>query len=298
MNRIGLQELECFVAVADHLNFSKAARQLNLSQPPLTRHVQALEEKLGTRLFNRNTHAVSLTDAGTLFLEDAAAILRHVDRATESIRRARQGETIRLRLAFVGALLDDKLVHLIQKFREAHPAFQVEIMDLPPAAQLAAISAGEIDGGFIGARPIKTVKGLALLAWNEEPLLLALPEKHPLARTRHLSWRDLNGLPWVMVSRQAAPAFRQQFSEIEKEHGITARIVHESDRVPAILTMVAAGSGVTMVPEAVRRLISSGVVFRKLPAPCPMLQHTFAYRSEKVSGALEHFLPLLRKLAA
>ena len=142
MNRIDLRELECFVAVADHLNFSKAARQLNLSQPPLTRHVQSLEEKLGTRLFNRNTHAVALTDAGALFLEDAAAILRHLDRATESIQRARQGETTRLRLAFVGALLDDKLVCLIQKVREAHPEYQVEMTDLSPAAQLAAIQAG------------------------------------------------------------------------------------------------------------------------------------------------------------
>ena len=298
MSRIDLRELECFVAVADHLNFSKAARQLNVSQPPLTRHIQSLEEKLGTRLFDRNTHAVSLTSAGTLFLEDAGTILRHLDRATESIRRARHGETVRLRLAFVGALLDEKLVRLIQKFREAHPAYQVEITDLAPAAQLAAIQAGEIDGGFIGARPTKAIKGLTLLPWNEEPLLLALPEKHPLATKRSLKWQDLDGLAWVMVSRRAAPAFRQQFSDIEKAHGFSARIVQESDRVPAILTMVAAGSGVTLVPEGVRHLITQGVVFRKSPSPPPVLQHTFAYRSVKSSDALESLLVLIRKATA
>ncbi len=164
MNSVDLRELECFVAVAAHLNFSKAARQLHLSQPPLTRHVQALEEKLGTRLFHRNTHAVSLTKAGALFWEDAEAILRHLQRATESVRRVARGETVRLRLAFVGALLDAKLVRLIQQFRAAHPTAQVEIADLSPASQLAALHAGEIDGGFIGARPSRSDKKLTLLA--------------------------------------------------------------------------------------------------------------------------------------
>lgn len=295
MSRIDLRELESFVAVADHLSFSRAARQLNLSQPPLTRHVQSLESKLGTRLFQRNTHAVALTDAGALFLEDAMAILRHLDRATESIRRAREGETVRLRIAFVGALLDDKLVGLLQKFRERHPGAQVVVTDLAPADQLAALRAGEIDGGFIGARPAKSVKGLTLLAWNQEPLLLALPEAHPLATLRRLSWRDLHRAAWVMVSRQAAPAFRQQFAELDRSQRLAARIVQESDRVAAILTMVAAGSGVSIVPEAVRHLITKGVVFRPLPPPQPVLQHTFAHRSETISPALENFLVLLRK---
>jgi DNA-binding transcriptional LysR family regulator len=297
MNRVEVKELECFVAVAEQLNFSKAARQLHLSQPPLTRRIQAMEEKLGTKLFLRNTHSVSLTDAGALFLEDAVAILRHLNRAAESMGRARDGETARLRLAFVGALLDEKLVRLIQKFREAHPNLQVEVTDLAPAAQLEGIEKGEIDGGFIGARPAKTSKGVTLLAWDEEPLLLAVPEKHSLAKARRLRWHDLNKLAWVMVSRRAAPAFRQQFAEIEKKHGISARIVQESDRVPAILTMVAAGSGVTLVPESVRHLISRGVVFRSLPSPQPLLRHTFAYRAGKASGALEDFLKLLRKAA-
>ena len=297
MAGVDLRELECFVAVAEHLNFSRAARLLNLSQPPLTRHVQSLEEKLGTRLFQRNTHTVSLTKAGTLFLEDAEAILRHLQRATESVRRAAHGETVRLRLAFVGALLDTKLVRLIQQFRAAHPTYQVEITDLSPASQIAALQAGEIDGGFIGARPAKPDKKLTLLAWHQEPLLLALPENHPLVKQRRLHWRDLNGLAWVMVSRHAAPAFRQQFSAIEKQHRISVRILQESDRVPAILTMVGAGCGVTVVPESVRHLIAKGVVFRPLPSPRPVLQHTFAYRQGNPSIAVEQFLVLLKKSA-
>src|ERR1700679_3901917 len=172
MTRVDVRELESFVAVADHLNFSKAAKQLNLSQPPLTRRVQSLEEKVGSKLFERNTHAVSLTNAGKLFLEDARAILRHLDRAAETIRLSREGETTRLRLAFVGALLDEKLVRLMQKFREVQPTCQLEVNDLPPADQLAALEAGEIDGGFIGATPARKTKGLAFVIWRREPLVL------------------------------------------------------------------------------------------------------------------------------
>ncbi len=259
----------------------------------MTRHIKALEEKLGTRLFDRNTHVVSPTNAGRLFLEDARAILRHLDRASETVRRARQGETVRLRLAFVGALLDEKLIRLMQKYREIHPGCQLEMADLSPAAQLAAIRGGEIDGGFIGAKPARIIKGLILVAWKQEPLVLVLPERHPLAKIRSLRWPHLQGLAWVMVSQQAAPAFRRQFSDLVEKHSLSAQIVQESDRVPAVLTMVAAGNGVTMVPQATEHLINHGVVFRKLPLPPPVLHHTFAHRQNQVSAALANFLTLL-----
>jgi DNA-binding transcriptional LysR family regulator len=282
------------MAVAEHLNFSKAAKQLNLSQPPLTRHVQSLEEKLGSKLFVRNTHAVSLTNAGKLFLEDARAILRHLDRAAETIRRSREGETTRLRLAFVGALLDEKLVRLMQRFREVQPACQLEVNDLPPADQLAAIEAGEIDGGFIGATPARKTKGLAFVIWRREPLVLVLPEAHPLTKVGDLRWRQLKELTWVMVSRRAAPAFRQQFSDLAVKHALAPQIVQESERVPAVLTMVAAGLGVTILPETAGSLVAKGLARRKLPSPPPILCHTFAHRPSSGSPALKAFLALLR----
>jgi DNA-binding transcriptional LysR family regulator len=295
MTRADTRELECFVAVADHLNFSKAAKQLYLSQPPLTRHIQVLEKKLQARLFERNTHAVSLTEAGALFLEDARTILSHLDRANETIRRAGQGETMRLRLAFIGALLDEKLVLLIQRFLALHPQCQMQISDLSPSAQLAAIKVGEVDGGFIGAQPVRPTKDIASIVWHSEPLLLALPENHALAKIRTLKWTHLKNLAWVMVSRREATAFRQQFDELGKKHDLSARIVQESDRLPAVLTMVATGGGVTLVPSAVGRVRISGIIFRKPPSPEIRIYHAFAYRSQNHSRALLDFISLLRK---
>lgn len=292
MSRPELRELECFVTVADHLNFSRAARQLNLSQPPLTRHIQALEGRLGCKLLERNTHSVSLTDRGRLFLEDARAILAHLDRTVDAMRRADEGEPERLRLAFVGALLDERLVRLIRRFRKQHPGCQVQMADLAPAAQMEALRDGHLEGGFIGAQPDRPAKGIGFTTWRTEPLLLAVPEEHPLARTTIRKWAQLKDLPWIMVSRGAAPAFRRQFSELARRHGLTERIIQESERVPAVLTMVAAGSGVSMVPQSATHLLKEGVRFRKLPAPQFLLRHTFAYREPVVSPLVRDFLAL------
>ena len=298
MNRPEVRELEIFVAVADHLNFSRAARQLHLSQPPLTRHVQALEEKLGCRLLERNTHAVALTDAGRLFLEDARGMLAHLDRASEAMRRVRQGETTRLRLAFLGALQDARLVRLLQHFRRAEPQCQVDIFDLPPATQLEEIEAGRLDGGFIGAQPDRARKGVAFALWALEPLVLAVPSGHALARGKIQSWAQLKAVPWVMVSRGAAPAFRQQFSDWAREHGLKGRIVQESERVPAVLTMVAAGNGISMVPQSATHWVAPGICFREQPAPRMELRHVFAYRKAPSRPELRAFVALLEAAKA
>jgi DNA-binding transcriptional LysR family regulator len=298
MTRATIRELESFIAVAECLNFSRAAKRLHLSQAPLTRHLQSLEGKLGVRLLERNTHAVFLTEHGRLYLEDARSILGHLDRAHQAMQRAREGEALRLRLAFVGSLLDEKLVDLIRRFRKQVPACQVEVADLSPAAQLEALEAGELDGGFIGAKPADSSRNLVFQIWRREPLVLAVPSAHCLAARKQLRWQELRNLPWVMVTERAAAAFRQQFAQLAERHSLAPRIVQESDRLPAILTMVAAESGVTMMPESVRRLVPAGIVLKDLPRPSPVLLSTFAYRRASLSPEMTIFLKLVSTLSA
>ena len=296
MDRVDVHELECFVAIADHLSFTKAARQLQLSQPPLTRQIQALEKKLGTKVFTRSAHAVALTNAGARFLEDARAILRHVDHATGAIRYDSQGETGRLRLAFIGALVDVKLIRLIQRFRKDYPDSLVEVSNMYPSAQLTALQAGTLDGGFIGFQPLKPIKGLTFTDCSQEPLLLVLPEEHSLTRIGKLRWQHLQGLPWVMISHQEVPAYRDLLSKIIESHGLAAQIVQESNALSAVLTMVAIGIGVTMIPQSAQNHFA-GVVFRQLPDPQPILHYAFAYRAGQDSPVLDKFLSLLRTSA-
>lgn len=291
INRVSTYELECFVTVAEELSFSRAAKRLHLSQPPLSRQIQSLEAKLGARLLDRNTRAVTLTPAGLLYLEDARQILIRLDSAGGAVRRAASGEVSRLRLAFVGALLDEALIRLLKTFRRLHPQCQIHLTDLPPAEQLAAVRTGLVDGAFIGATPRKPSRWISTVIWKREPLLLALPESHVLSRkkTIHLSALKEN---WVMVSRTAAPAFRQQFDQLCASASIRPRVVQESDRAAAVLTMVAAEQGISLLPESISQLIQRGVVFRPLRGKQPVLEHAFAYRSGEPDASVIEFLKL------
>ena len=294
MTRPSIIELECFIAVAEELNFSRAAARLHLSQPPLSRQVQSLEEKLGVRLLERNTRAVSLTAAGALYLEDARHILTRLDSAADSARRAVTGEVSRLRLAFVGALTDDGLIRPLQAFRDKHPLCQIHLTDLPPAQQLEALSTGQVDGAFIGAEPRKLNKGLRSLTWKREPLLVALPECHPLSAQKSLSLAQLKGEGWVTVSRGAAPAFRQQFEALCLQAKFRPRVVQESDRVAAVLTMVAAAQGISLLPEALSRWLDKGLIFRPVKGKKMVLEHAFAWRTRDGEGAVADLVKLLR----
>jgi len=148
-----LRELECFTAVAEELSFTRAAQKLHLAQPPLSRHVRALEERLGTLLFDRSGRKVSLTAAGAVFYEETRTVMPQLIRARETTRRFASGQTERLRLGFVSAVLSPELVEVLRAFREKHPQVQLLMQDLPPAEQLKALQRGSLDGGFIGRPP-------------------------------------------------------------------------------------------------------------------------------------------------
>src|SRR5258708_16669201 len=155
MNWQSLWELECLVAVAEELYFSNAARRLHISQPPLSRQIQALERKLGVQLLRRKTRTVELTLPGEVFLDDAREILQHLDRASFAAQRSGGGEIERLRLGFIRALLRPDLIQASRSFRAHRPTRPVELLDLPAADQLRRIEHGALDGGLIGGAPAK-----------------------------------------------------------------------------------------------------------------------------------------------
>lgn len=293
MNRPTIHELECFVAVAESFGFSKAAGKLNLSQPALSRQIQGLESKLGARLLERHTRAVSLTHAGRLYLDDAKQLLTQLDRAAEVVRRVAAGEPQRLRLSFVGALLDDGLVRLLQKFRTERPGCQIHMVDMAPAEQLTALVAGEIDGAFVGAAPAKVSRQIETLVWKSEPLQVVLPEQHARAKDASVKLAQLKAESWVMVSAKAAPGFREHVSVLCRHAKFQPKVVQESDRVAAVLTMVAAGQGVSVLPESLSRWLGLGVVFKNILEPKAMLTHAFAFRRGDRGHELQEFARML-----
>ncbi len=299
-----LRELECFTAVAEELSFTRAAKRLHLAQPPLSRHVRALEERMGARLFERGRQGVTLTAAGGLFYEETRGVLAQLSRAGEAVRRAALGQTARLRLGFVSAVLSAELVETFRAFRAAHPETQILLHDSSPADQLQAIAEGRLDGGFVGLMPAEHPAGVTFLKWREEELRCYVPAGHRLAgkangkksrsRSRSRSGEgvrleELAKEPFVAVSGSAAPAFSTHVHALCREAGFRPRVMLESPRAQAVAIMVAAGSGVALLPESMAALVGRAVMALPLKG-APKITHVFAHGPGRMSGAMRAFL--------
>lgn len=288
-----LRELECFTAVAEELSFTRAAAKLRLAQPPLSRHIRQLEEKLGTELFERAPRKVSLTAAGALFYEETRTVLPQLLRAGETTRRFASGQTERLRLGFVSAVLSPELVTVLRTFRERHPGVQVIVQDCPPAEQLAGLRRGTLDGGFVGLPPVERTPGIRFLPWRSEPLAAFVPFGHALAGRRQIDLRELAGEAFVGVSGEAAPAFASFLREVCGRAGFRPRIVLESSRAQAVAVMVAAGTGIALLPESLARVVGDAAAVIPLKK-APVLSHVFARNAGTPSAAMKQFESLLR----
>ncbi len=288
-----LRELECFIAVAEELSFTRAARRLHLAQPPVSRHVSALEERIGTALFDRSGRRVTLTAAGALFYDETRTILPQLTRAGESVRRFASGETNQLRLGFVSAVLSPELFTVLRRFRTEQASTQLVVRDMPPAEQLSALGRGELDGGFVGLLPREHTPDVVLLPWRKEALVAFVPSGHRLATKQELALRDLAGEPLVAVSSEAAPAFAAHVRKLCADAGFRPRIVLEAQRAQAVAVMVAAGAGIALLPASLTRVIGDAAVARPLKG-APTLTHVFARRAGTPAPSMKRLIALLR----
>ncbi|MFD0893862.1 LysR family transcriptional regulator [Luteolibacter ambystomatis] len=288
-----LRELECFLAVAEELSFTRAARRLNLAQPPLSRHVRVLEEKLGAVLFEREPRGVSLTPAGHLFYEETRTIPNRLTRAGEAVKRTVAGETARLRLGFVSAVMNDDLVEILRRFRGTHPQVQILLHDAPPHDQLRAIAEGRLDGGFVGIEAPADAAGIEVTPWHREALCCFVASDHPLAGRRQVALKELAKEPFVAVAHEAAPAFAALVGRMCADAGFRPRVILESPRAQAVAVMVAAGSGIAILPAALEKLAGSAVVAVPLKGQ-PKITHVFARRTGRAKGALGELMALLK----
>ncbi|MCW1915898.1 LysR substrate-binding domain-containing protein [Luteolibacter sp. GHJ8] len=287
-----LREIECFIAVAEELSFTRAAKRLHLAQPPLSRHVRTLEEKLGAELFTREPRGVSMTAAGSLFYDEVRNIPRRIVRAGDAARRCAQGEVTRLRIGFVSAVMNEALVSTLRRFREEHPGVQIMLHDVSPQEQLRAIADGRLDGGFVGLEPPDRPAGIRFVNWHRESLMLYVPAGHELAGRKTVSLKALADESFIAVSSESAPAFASHVRELCRNAGFRPRIILESPRAQAVALMVAAGSGIAILPAAIAGLMGEAVSVIGLSGS-PKITHVFACQKGKGTAASEAMMKLL-----
>jgi DNA-binding transcriptional LysR family regulator len=289
-----LRHLRYFVAVAEELNFSRAAERLHVSQPPLSQQIKQLEEEVEVRLFDRCKRWVRLTSGGRLFLEHARQVLAQVDSAVLAARRTMGGEGDRLSVACTPWADLMAVPPILRCFSEVHPQIQIEIQTLNSVLQLRAVKARAVDVGFMLSPPGD--QGLHMERLVRYPLVVALPSNHRLAARAHLSPRDLAGERYVTLAADVAPVYGEIVTEYWEQAGVAMKERLKVDQPHAVIDLVAAGAGFALVPSSVQEYEKKRIVCRRLdPAP-PELELALAWAPGVECLAINSLLEVARQV--
>ncbi len=267
MGRVELRHLRYYVAVAEALNFTRAAALLRVAQPSLSRQVRQLEDEIGVVLLERSQRGVRLTPAGTEFLAEARSILSRSDDAVRAIRALEDGTRGPLNLGYVWGLFHGMVPGAMERFHRLAPEAAVNLFDWTAAQQATGLAEGRLDAGFIGFGEEAEVWGLARRKVGECAWVAALPAGHPSARRRVLPIRALAGGVFLTISESAFPGAARLVAKACAEAGFRPRLVQAADRGHTLLTLVAGNCGVGLVPESLAALPHPGVVLKRLEQP-------------------------------
>ncbi|MEO5672864.1 MAG: LysR family transcriptional regulator [Ramlibacter sp.] len=290
-----------FVALADELHFGRAAARLHMTQPPLTQAIANLERALEVRLFDRTKRSVQLTAAGHALLPQARELLARALALPAQARAAAHGEVGRLRLAFVSTVGFGLLPQWVKAFRALHPQVELELIEATGDVQLQALERGDADAGFMLHSPDFGPEGLHRLRIAREPLVVALPEHHPLATARAMAFGALLEVPLVIFPRRILPSVHDAVFGMYHAGGRAPRIAQEAIQMQTIVNLVSAGLGLAWVPESVRQFQRPGVVYRqvtgKMARQVPNCETSLVWR-DAANPTLDRFVEFARSRVA
>ena len=287
-----LRHLKYFIAVAEELHFGCAARRLCISQPPLSRQIRLLEEKIGVVLLERTKRQVVLTPAGEIFLADAKAIVAQAENAIRNAQRAAHGQVGKLAVGFVHSAGYNKIPSIFRLMRARFPEVSLSLDEMTIEEQEKALSGNHIDVGIVRP-PLISTEGLSLQVISSEPLVVVLPETSHLAEEEEISFTSLAQEPFILVSRHSAPGYYDQFINLCASNGFTPNVVQEVKTSPAIINLVASGIGISILPSSLENLQRAGVVYRPLKKPVPTSDLAIVWHANDKSPTLWSFLKIV-----
>ena len=294
-----LRHLRYLVAVAEEGHVTRAAARLGIQQPPLSQQIRALEAELRVQLFRRKPRGVELTQAGQALLAEAQTILRQVEHAVAAARRTGRGEAGRIGLGFTSSASFHPLVpRVIREYRQSHPLVALTLEESGTGELVDALRAERIDAAFVRS-PIGPAEGLSIDAVLEEAMVAALPAGHRLAGRRGakpLALAALAAESFILYRRPLGPGLYDSIIAACQRAGYSPTIGQEAPRMLATLSLVAAGLGVTLVPQSMRRLRVDGVVYRAIEAASGLTAPlNLTYRRDESSAVVRRFIALVRQ---
>ena len=291
-----LRRLRYFVVAAEELNFSRAAGRLRIAQPPLSAQIKQLENELGVLLFDRTGRGVRLTDAGYVLLEEARRIFIQLEQTARMVERVGSGQVGRLSLGFVPSATNEVLPPVLYEFQKSFPEVELFLHEMMPDQVVQRLHGKQIDVGFfylpfddsaLDTRPV-----------SREPLVVALPETHPLAKEPEIDLRSLEREPFVLPRRYNMPGLYGQVTEVCRQAGFTPRPVQKDVwLMQTIVGLVASGIGVGLVPCSLRNFRRKGVVYKTVRGLSPTVEMGAIWRRSDSSAVLSAFLSIVGEVA-
>jgi len=291
-----LRHIRYFLAVADAGNFTRAAEKLGIGQPPLSQQIRDLEKEIGVMLFHRVPHGAELTAAGTAFLDEAKAALASAEKAKLAAQRADRGETGKLSLGFTAsAAFNAAVSDTIRKFRNRWPDVRLSLTEMNTNALMDKLMRGEIDAAFI--RPgLENPREVRLKPLADEPMVIALPARHPLARHKSLPLSALAHEPFVLFPRTAGLSLYDDIVRACRDAGFELMVTQEAPQMPSVVNLVAAELGVSIVPAAITQIKLDGVAYRPIDGPPLKARLALAMLKSTHAPVTENLMSLLPAL--
>ncbi|MDZ7870932.1 MAG: LysR substrate-binding domain-containing protein [Rheinheimera sp.] len=287
---IELRQLRYFIAVAEELHFTRAAQRLCIGQPPLSYAIAQLEAEVGALLFARTKRSVQLTEAGKLLLADARKILALTGAAALSVKAAASGHAGELRIGFTSSTpLTPLFSALINIYRRQFPAVTLTLLEMSTQHQLAALQQQTLDLAFVrpqfgaeqGAVEHAAADALQYLTLRTDPLVVVLPEQHPLATKPQLCVADLATQGFIMYPPQAGTSIYRQLHALCLQAGFTPETVQQAAEASTIIGLVAAGVGISVLPACFDRIQLAGVCYRQLADEMAVTRLLLAYQASE-----------------
>lgn len=293
-----LRHLKYFLAVAEELNFTRAARRLHIAQPPLTQQIKALEAELGVTLIDRSAYRIRLTHAGRAFAAEVTRILGEVRNAVLIAKHAARGSVGQLRVGFTESASFNPLVtSTFRSFRSAFPDIEVSLEGRQSTELVLALREGRIDVAFVRP-PLKTDEGLSLQLLQQEEMVAAVPSGHRLANRRHIHLHELANEKFILYPRAVRPGLADAVVAACEKAGFSPRVEQYAPQLATTINLVAASLGVSVVPRSMQGLQSGAVSYVALRGRPVRAQLSLAHRIEETSPAVVKFIELAHQSAS
>ncbi|WP_051416362.1 LysR family transcriptional regulator [Paracoccus sp. J55] len=292
---MNMKQLRYFLAVAEELNFTRAAAKVNIAQPPLSQQIMALEAELGTPLFRREKRKVELTSAGLILVEHAHRVLNAASAAVAAVRAAERGANAKLSIGAVYSSIYAFMPETLRLFRTIEPRTEVSIQEMTIDQQISALREGKIEIGILRGNLYD--REIVTEQLFRERLILAVHEKSALLAESGLTVDRVSQLPLIAVSRTPIRGYADRILNIFEQEELKPHIMTEVSDMHTSICMVAAGLGSAIVPSTMRLLQPRGVRFIPIDSAAAHISFSLAWRAEEITSSMAAFLDSARQNA-